>query len=113
MMKTLHVGCTARELFNLTRAATSLGLPDATIHGDGWECWGEPLGEDVNDKKTLHVMFSAEEIRGDVVVRLNALANLISMAVKRQSGVYASVTSFEDWSEELISFRRPSEGAAA
>lgn len=90
----LHVGLKPKQIKSVMKIIHVLSLPHY-IDGDGWETWGEALGTDLNDKKTLHVTIRVET---HWVARLVAKV-LMGETTPSKDGHYAVLTDWDNWSE--------------
>jgi hypothetical protein len=97
--RTLHIGVDVTHLNAVTRSSHPIRW---VIDGDGWEVWGESVGDDNNDATTLHLI-SAEAV-GDVAARqivTDLLEHLVPMLRNTEPGTVAVLTDVSDWSEDV------------
>ena len=115
----LHFGIHA-SLSEDLRRVLHLMFPKgwAICHGDGWNCWGEDVGTDVNDADTVHVFVYYNGDLSDAisaVVRLHE-ANVPLVPIAEQgsdvfNGTVASLTDAEDWADEIAHWWLNADGA--
>lgn len=83
--------------------------PDAIyVDGDGWECWGEAPGTDVNNSTTMHMIFelpweskpnNRQLLERTVEKVVKGLQEYLTpMQVDHQTGIIACLSDSEDWS---------------
>lgn len=93
----LHVGIDARRLLEAMLTMQECG---PIIDGDGWECWGEAVGTDVNDDRTLHVIIPLDspDRADELVARLRAVG-LLTSARRSTGGVplHAALSDASNW----------------
>lgn len=101
--RTLHIGVDVEVLGAVLKHGVRHGY-GWVIDGDGWECWGEAPGDDVNDATTLHLTLStpvtdlqATVIVGQVAQWLTLLANQSNPI---DNGTLATLTDVSDWAED-------------
>lgn len=76
--------------------------------GDGWNCWGDKPGVDVNDTDTLHAILGPFETDRAAFLQARKITEqrgevLEPMAgYPQQTGIKAVVTSWDDWSIDLL-----------
>lgn len=74
------------------------------VDGDGWNCWGDKPGADVNDADTYHVVIKAPIFHDALVVRSLVLARkdlLVPMGGHRtQEGILVIVSDWDDWADQ-------------
>ena len=110
-MKHLHLGIDPLNLATALRIIRLNRRPTPFIDGDGWECWGEAVGTDVNDRRTLHVVVEVPTRKHgrQLASALHAFSVLTPMArqAPRQqarddaNGAFAVITDPVDWSEKV------------
>jgi len=97
---TLHVGIDPKDLNDLLRITHPL---PHDIDGDGWNCWGESVGDDINDDRTLHVTFPLERKRqarlllGVLAARGIPLVPSTRSMYERHNGLLAVLSDTTDW----------------
>lgn len=108
--RTLHIGVNPLTLSAVKRRTQSLGLGLFwEIDGDGWECWGEPVGTDVNDDRTLHLTSHVPLTNKAAKRVVSELADLLTPMGNQSSpiddGVIACLTDSTDWAEDAALFK--------
>lgn len=101
----MHVGVKPENVASLTAFARRAGLSMA-VDGDGWNCWGEAPGTDVNDLTTLHVVLEGANLAvwvWDMLLTAMILEGvpLAQMTSENDRGVLAAVSEWEDWAVEF------------
>lgn len=91
----LHVGVKPKQMKTVQSIAFRLGITPL-IDGDGWTVWGERLGVNGNDKKTLHVILPVES---QWEARFVAKLLLGETQVTSGTGEYAVLTDAGVWSQ--------------
>jgi len=102
-VRTLHIGVDPRHLLTVMRR-TRAQIPGLgwTIDGDGWETWGEAVGTDLNDDRTLHLTSTVLLPDDQALQVVDALAGLLTAMVHTGPGSALGVlTHFTDWSEQV------------
>lgn len=89
----LHVGAKPKQLASVLKIVKFLGNR-FYIDGDGWETWGEALGTDRNDKKTLHISIA---VASTWEARLVAKLLMGETTVSKYDGHYAVLSDHDDW----------------
>lgn len=113
--KVLHLGLDIARVEIVKRALARV-LPEGTpiwIDGDGWNCWGEPVGTDVNDQSTMHTLISLEVTPADahllvtVLYQAGMLTPMGGQGNASLNGVVASYGATDDWEIEFLTWRAP------
>lgn len=112
-MITLHFGIHA----DAVEAATATGAvhrPPGTgrqahpiiTDNDGWNAWGEPVGEDENDDTTVHMILTTNKPRAAVAyIRGTFGSSLVPMGgPATQAGILIAASDSEDWSQDYPEF---------
>jgi len=109
----LHMGLSlpdAKRLVEFVKdqATMTPALP-VYVDGDGWNCWGEAVGSDINDESTYHVIIPVESPRAGQQLVLTLLDHqfgferLVAMEQPwwpaDAVGVIGVVTDGVDWAE--------------
>lgn len=100
MTYALHFGIDVSHLVQLRREFDRGPGLAHYIDGDGWNCWGEAVGDDVNDASTLHVVVPLARKR-HARLTLGALASVgipfVTMGgYDKQTGILAVLTDMDD-----------------
>jgi hypothetical protein len=112
MQYAIHAGVTPANV----EAARDLveSIPGATFYsdGDGWNCWGDPPSEDVNDPSTRHVIayvdtlgtaidlaITASQVYADLLVPADPSAH---GGTVQHDGTLVTVSLAEEWSEQYL-----------
>lgn len=112
-MLALHFGI-HRDLVEDLRRVLHMFFPKgwAFAHGDGYNCWGEDMGTDVNDEDTAHVVTYFDGQITDAIQVLIVLHEhgvpLVPMAGQSRpslNGPIACLTDAEDWSDCVATWR--------
>lgn len=113
--KVLHLGIDIARV-DIVRNALQHVLTEGTptwIDGDGWNCWGEPVGTDVNDASTMHFLVPLEVTpkEADLLVRVLFQAGMLTpMAAQGNpslNGTIATYGATDDWEVEFLAWRVP------
>jgi hypothetical protein len=108
--RTLHIGVSPLNLLAVMRRTQALGLGLGwSIEGDGWECWGEAVGTDVNDDYTLHLTSIESLTNKTAKAVVDELADLLTSLAAQSNpidnGVVAVLTDVHDYAEDAALFR--------
>ena len=107
--KTMHIGVDVTTLAGTVRVIEDMGR-DAIVDGDGWETWGEAIGTDVNDHRTVHVVIpDVQDHPYEIENVSRALRNLGHLVPMRANVAHDDVvvilTDSEDWGEGQVEIR--------
>jgi hypothetical protein len=100
---TLHIGVDPLNLLAVLRRTDSPSYWH--IDGDGWNTWGEAVGTDVNDRRTLHLSSKVPVTKADarhVLLELDDLLTVMTNQSPGNGGGIAVLTNVEDWSEDQL-----------
>lgn len=105
-MKHLHVGIDPLHLSKALRLIAGTAGYLQHVDGDGWECWGEPVGTDVNDGRTLHVVVlvltrKEGRVLAGRLYRAGYLTPFASQSQEDSNGAVAVITDAADWGEKV------------
>ncbi|WP_263729981.1 hypothetical protein [Cellulomonas sp. SG140] len=100
MSRILHVGVNITKLRDFLRDSEV----DWEMDGDGWEVWGERVGDDANDTLTLHLTTEVDSTADAVALIASAeRARLLTPMVGGGAlGALAVLTDPSDWSEDVL-----------
>lgn len=95
--------------------------PPVYVEGDGWNCWGEAIGTDINDDFTYHVVIPVKSPREGQRLMADLLdfnfgwRNFIpiGLTVDDEVPVIAAITNGAQWSEDShhLSWEHGTEGS--
>jgi hypothetical protein len=96
-MYAIHIGVGPRSVQAVLRIARAAGVV-SFVDGDGWNAWGEGVGQAGNDQRTLHVVLEAAgPTEAEVLLSRLGAVSMVAMDGGQQTGVRSVITDMDDW----------------